>query len=163
MPESNTEAAGTMSAAEGLLALTKIPKQAHDKIDPAIWGKADPTADNVNEIIATTYMAYTIVDYIDGGLTDGELMGIYCEDYQGWTVEMFKRVDGAYLRELKRALRYKGVATGRSNAPIIPMLVNLLELDDPPEWEEKRLLAATFDPESYAYRLQQKIKRQPRQ
>ena len=152
-----------MSAAEGLLALTKIPKQAHDKIDPAIWGKADPTADNVNEIIATTYMAYTIVNYIDGGLTDGELMGIYCEDYQGWTEDMFKKVDGAYLRELKRALRYKGVATGRPNAQIIPMLLNLLELEDPPEWEEKHLLAAIFDPESYAYRLQQEIKRQPHQ
>lgn len=90
-------------------------------------------------------------------------MGSYCEDYQGWTVEKFKKVDVAYLRELKRALRDKEAATGHPSAPVIPMPVNSLELEDPLECEENHLLVATFDPDSYAYRLQQEIKRQPRQ
>jgi hypothetical protein len=43
---------------------------------------------------------------------DGELFGSFCEDYEGWTETMFKRVEKEYARELKRVLHYKGVATG---------------------------------------------------
>ena len=57
-------------------------------------------------------MAYTIVNYLYRGLMDGELFGSFCEDYEGWTEAIFRRVEKEYARELKRVLRYKGVATG---------------------------------------------------
>ena len=66
---------------------------------------------------------------------DGELFSSFCEDYKGWTEAMFKRVEKEYIRELKRVLRYKGVATGRANKNLVPTLVDLLAQadEDPPE------------------------------
>jgi hypothetical protein len=111
---------------ETLLEGTRIPKQNYGEINPALWRGAVPIADDVDETVATTYMAYTIVSYLQGGLTDGELFGSFCEDYEGWTEAMFKRVGKEYARELKRVLRYKGVATGRANKSLVPTLVDLL-------------------------------------
>ena len=58
------------------------------------------------------YMAYTIINYLYGGLMDGELFGSFCKDYKGWTEVIFRKVEKEYVRELKRVLRYKGVAIG---------------------------------------------------
>ena len=89
---------------------------------------------------------------------DGELFGSFCEDYEGWTEVIFRRVDKEYARELKRVLCYKGVAMGRANKNLVPTLVDLLAQadEDPPEWEMSDLRSTVVHPESYAYRLQQK-------
>jgi hypothetical protein len=68
---------------ETLLAGTRIPKQTYGKINPARWGCEVPIAEGVNKTLATTYMAYTIMNYLQGGLIDGELFGSFYEDYEG--------------------------------------------------------------------------------
>src|SRR5205807_8592718 len=109
---------------------------------------------------ATIYMAYTIINYLHGGLIDGKLFSSFCKDYKGWTEAIFRRVKKEYARKLKRVLRYKGVATGRANKNLVPTLVDLLAQadEDPPEWEMSDLRSAVVHPESYAYRLQQEDK-----
>ena len=43
---------------------------------------------------------------------------------------IFRRVNTEYVRELKRVLRYKGVATGRANKNLVPTLIDLLAQAD---------------------------------
>jgi hypothetical protein len=79
----------------------------------------------------------TIIEYLYGGLVDGEPFGSFWEDYMGWTEAIFEKVGKGYTKELKRVLRNKGVATGRANKSVIPTLQDLLAQaqDSPPEWE----------------------------
>ena len=109
-----------------LLAGTRIPKQTYSKINLTRQGRKVPIINNINKTLVITYIAYTIINYLYKGLIDGELFSSFCEDYKGWTEAIFKRVKKEYVRELKRVLCYKGVATGQVNKNLVPTLVDLL-------------------------------------
>ena len=88
---------------------------------------------------------------------DDELFGDFCQDFEGWTEVMFRRVHATYTKELKRILRLKRVYTGRANMIPSEAVFRLLKSEDCPQWLDEQFQRTIFDERSVAYMMQQRL------
>jgi hypothetical protein len=79
----------------------------------------------------------------------------YQWDFEGWTRELFQKVERNTLRSLKTVLRHRGVYTGNLRARVVDSLFNLRGGENPPEWDPVEFRAARVDKRSEAYQRQQ--------
>ncbi|KAF1936186.1 hypothetical protein EJ02DRAFT_438705 [Clathrospora elynae] len=78
---------------EELLGSTNITAREWQLIDPERWyDDIEAPDDEVDATAATMYIARAIADYTDRPTADDELIGEFCQDFEGWTRAMFKRV-----------------------------------------------------------------------
>ncbi|KAF1360712.1 hypothetical protein EJ07DRAFT_85816, partial [Lizonia empirigonia] len=127
-----------------------------DTINTSLWGI--PALPDSSEIHATTWVAKTIHDYDIGMVWDDNLFDDYLGDFEGWTKELFLRVERVTLKSLKTILRHRGVYTGNNRARIADSLYNLLCMENTPEWDPVEFQAMEFDQRSRAYKRQQNTK-----
>ncbi|KAI1675845.1 PAT1 domain containing protein [Pyrenophora tritici-repentis] len=124
-----------------------------DYINPSLWGV--PAPEDADETHATTWVAKAIHDYHVGMEWDERLYFDYQWDFEGWTRELFQKVERTTLRSLKTVLRYRGVYTGKFRARVADSLFNLLGGENAPEWDPAEFKAEKFDERSEAYQRQQ--------
>ncbi|KAF1974006.1 hypothetical protein BU23DRAFT_567798 [Bimuria novae-zelandiae CBS 107.79] len=92
---------------------------------------------------------------------DDDLCVDYYCDFEGWTKELFYKVDCDTLKSLKMVLRHRGVYTGNNRARLANSLYNLSTLENTPEWDPVEFKAIIFDQRSRAYKRQQNAKQTP--
>ena len=126
---------------------------AFDCIDTSLWGI--PAPEDADETHATTWVAKTVHDYHVGMAWDETLYFDYQWDFEGWTRELFRKVERNTLRSLKTVLRYRGVYTGNLRARVVDSLFDLLGGENPPEWDPVEFKVTKFDERSEAYQRQQ--------
>ncbi|KAI1684611.1 hypothetical protein KJE20_04895 [Pyrenophora tritici-repentis] len=124
-----------------------------DYTNPSLWGV--PAPEDADETHATTWVAKAIHDYHVGMEWDERLYFDYQWDFEGWTRELFQKVERTTLRSLKTVLRYRGVYTGKFRARVADSLFNLLGGENAPEWDPAEFKAEKFDERSEAYQRQQ--------
>jgi hypothetical protein len=90
---------------------------------------------------------------------DDDLFAYYLEDFEGWTKEMFSKVERITLRSLKSVLRHRGVYTGKNHAKITDSFLKILKMENLPEWDPAEFQAMEFDNRSKAYKRQQNAQR----
>ncbi|KAA8626806.1 hypothetical protein PtrV1_02486 [Pyrenophora tritici-repentis] len=127
-------------------------------INTALWGVPAPA--DANETHATTWVAKAIHDYNVSMAWDDDLFIDYKWDFEGWTKELFSKVERGTLRSLKSVLRHRGVYTGNNHARVADSLYNILGIENTLEWEPAEFRAMKFDQQSEAYQRQQSNKRQ---
>ncbi|KAF1937539.1 hypothetical protein EJ02DRAFT_458670, partial [Clathrospora elynae] len=143
---------------EELLGSTNIAMREWQSIDPERWyDDVEAPNNKVDEIVATTYIAWAIADYTDRPTADDELISEFHQDFEGWTRAMFKRAHTTYTKELKRILRFKGVYTGHLNMSPIEAVFRLLDSEEFPRWPDKQFKYTNFDKQSVAHRLQREL------
>ncbi|KAI2482480.1 hypothetical protein Ptr902_06861 [Pyrenophora tritici-repentis] len=125
---------------------------AFEYIDTSLWGI--PAPEDADETHATTWVAKTVRDYHVGTAWDEALYFDYQWEFEGWTKELFQRVDRNTLKSLKAVLRHRGVYTGNICARVADSLFNLLGGENPPEWDPVEFKNAKFDERSEAYQRQ---------
>ncbi|KAI1521713.1 repeatdomain containing protein, partial [Pyrenophora tritici-repentis] len=126
---------------------------AFDCINTSLWGI--PAPEDADETHATTWVAKTVHDYHVGMAWDETLYFDYQWDFEGWTRELFQKVERNTLRSLKTVLRYRGVYTGNLRARVVDSLFDLLGGENPPEWDPVEFKVTKFDERSEAYQRQQ--------
>ena len=122
-------------------------------IDTSLWNV--PTPEDADETHATTWVAKAVHDYHGGMDWDERLYFNYQWDCEGWTRELFYKVERTTLRALKTVLRHRGVYTGKFRARVADSLFNLLGGENAPEWDLVEFKAEKFDERSEAYKRQQ--------
>jgi hypothetical protein len=122
-------------------------------INTSLWDV--PATEDADIIHATTWVAKTVHDYHVGMAWDETLYFDYQWDFEGWTRELFQKVERNTLRSLKTVLRHRGVYTGNIRARVADSLFKLLGGENPPEWDHAEFQATDFDTRSKAYKRQQ--------
>ena len=122
-------------------------------IDTSLWDV--PAREDADAIHATTWVAKMIHDYNLAMVWDDQLFDDYKVDFEGWTRDLFLKVDRNTLKSLKTVLRYRGIYTGNNRARVADSLYKTLAMDDIPEWDPAEFQAMTFDHRSKAYQRQQ--------
>ncbi|KAF1934504.1 hypothetical protein EJ02DRAFT_310402, partial [Clathrospora elynae] len=130
---------------------------AFETIDTSLWGVPAPA--DANEAHATTWVAKTIHDYHLAMVWDDHLFDDYLGDFEGWTKEMFLKVERGTLKSLKTVLRHRGVYTGSNRARIADSLYNMIATENALEWDPAEFQSMDFDSRSKAYKLQQNSQR----
>ncbi|KAF2744305.1 hypothetical protein M011DRAFT_470717, partial [Sporormia fimetaria CBS 119925] len=128
-----------------------------DVVDTALWDI--PATEDSSQRHVTTWVAKTIHDYHVSMAWDDNLFADYQWDFEGWTKDMFLKVERNTLRSLKTVLRNRGVYTGNNRARIADSLCSILGIEDPLPWDPVEFQAMDFDQRSKAYRRQQKHQR----
>ncbi|KAF1934569.1 hypothetical protein EJ02DRAFT_490999 [Clathrospora elynae] len=113
-------------------------------IDTSLWGVPAPA--DASEAHATTWVAKTIHDYHLAMVWDNHLFDDYLGDFEGWTKEMFLKVE-------------RGVYTGSNRARIADSLYNMIATENALEWDPAEFQSMDFDSRSKAYKLQQNSQR----
>ncbi|KAF1935267.1 hypothetical protein EJ02DRAFT_507147 [Clathrospora elynae] len=142
---------------EQLMKDTNLKERDWRFINPKLWDDdVEAPNDEVDTIVATTYIAQAIADYTDRPTADEELYCEFCQDFEGWNKAMFRRANATYTKELKRIFRLRGVYTGRLNMVPAEALVGILNSEDFPQWPDELFQHAVFDKHTAAYMLQQR-------
>jgi hypothetical protein len=128
---------------------------AFEYIDTSLWGI--PAPEDADETHATTWVAKIVHDYNVAMVWDNDLFGDYLEDFEGWTKDMFLKVERNTLRSLKTVLRHRGVYTGNNRAKIVDSLHSMVDMKDALEWDLADFRTMDFDRRSKAYKRQQDI------
>ena len=126
---------------------------AFEYIDTSLWGI--PVPEDADKKHVTTWVAKAIRDYHEGTEWDEALYFDYQWEFEGWTRELFQKVDRNTLKSLKTILRHRGVYTGNLRSRVADSLFNLLGGENPPEWDPVEFQATKFDERSEAYKRQQ--------
>ncbi|KAF1937068.1 hypothetical protein EJ02DRAFT_331450, partial [Clathrospora elynae] len=126
-------------------------------IDTSLWGV--PATADASEAHATTWVAKTIHDYHLAMVWDDHLFDDYLGDFEGWTKEMFLKVERGTLKSLKTVLRHRGVYTGSNRARIADSLYNMIATENALEWDPAEFQSMDFDSQSKAYKRQQNAPR----
>jgi hypothetical protein len=105
-----------------------------DVINTSLWDV--PVPEDADATHATTWVAKTVHDYHVGMAWDENLYFDYQWDFEGWTRELFQKVERNTLKSLKTVLRHRGVYTGKIRARVADSLFNLLGGENPPEWDD---------------------------
>jgi hypothetical protein len=100
-------------------------------INTSLWDISAPA--DADEAYTTTWVAETVHYYHVGVAWDETLYFDYQWDFEGWTRELFEKVERNTLRCLKTVLRHRGVYTGNNRARVADSLFNLLGGENPPE------------------------------
>ncbi|KAG9379348.1 hypothetical protein A1F94_009704 [Pyrenophora tritici-repentis] len=82
-----------------------VHTQSRLTISTHLWGV--PAPEDADETHATTWVAKAIHDYHVGMEWDERLYFDYQWDFEGWTRELFQKVERTTLRSLKTVLRYR--------------------------------------------------------
>ncbi|KAF1934946.1 hypothetical protein EJ02DRAFT_389925 [Clathrospora elynae] len=130
---------------------------AFETIDTSLWGVPAPA--DVNKAHATTWVAKTIHDYHLAMVWDDHLFDDYLGDFEGWTKELFLKVERGTLKSLKTVLRHRGVYTGSNRARIADSLYNMIATENALEWDPAEFQSMDFDSRSKAYKRQQNAPR----
>ncbi|KAF7444144.1 hypothetical protein A1F99_122180 [Pyrenophora tritici-repentis] len=120
-------------------------------INTALWGVPAPA--DANETHATTWVAKAIHDYNVSMAWDDDLFIDYKWDFEGWTKELFSKVERGTLRSLKSVLRHRGVYTGNNHARVADSLYNILGIENTLEWEPAEFRAMKFDQHTQSIQL----------
>ncbi|KAE8822073.1 hypothetical protein HRS9139_10475 [Pyrenophora teres f. teres] len=128
-----------------------------DVINTSLWDV--PVTEDANEAHATTWVAKMIHDYNLAMVWDDQLFDDYKVDFEGWTRDLFLKVDRNTLKSLKTVLRYRGIYTGNNRARVADSLYKTLAMDDIPKWDPAEFQAMTFDHRSKAYQRQNNARR----
>ncbi|KAF1941074.1 hypothetical protein EJ02DRAFT_493290 [Clathrospora elynae] len=100
-----------------------------ERIDTSLWGIPAPA--DASKAHATTWVAKTIHDYHLAMVWDNHLFDDYLGDFEGWTKEMFLKVERGRLKSLKTVLWHRGVYTGNNCARIAN---SLYSCEGPSDW-----------------------------
>jgi hypothetical protein len=138
------------------LALINLPANRYKNMDLALWSVPLTPTSSPKHIL--TYLTSHCVDYTHAKWVDEDLLGAYCEDFKGWTEDMFSNISVEYKRTLKTILRNGGVYTGIWNGAIGKQLTNLLQADALPEWEDRELIRSEVSPRSRWYQRYTQLK-----
>ncbi|KAF7455130.1 hypothetical protein A1F99_023880 [Pyrenophora tritici-repentis] len=84
---------------------------------------------------------------------DDDLFIDYKWDFEGWTKELFSKVERGTLRSLKSVLRHRGVYTGNNHARVADSLYNILGIENTLEWEPAEFRAMKFDQHTQSIQL----------
>ena len=122
-------------------------------INTSLWGV--PVLPDTTEAHATTWVAKTIHDYNIAMVWDDFLFDDYLMDFEGWTKDMFLKVERTTLKSLKAVLRRRGVYTGKNRANVVDSFCKMLAMEVTPEWDHAEFQAMEFDNRSKAYRRRQ--------
>ncbi|KAF1936906.1 hypothetical protein EJ02DRAFT_447775 [Clathrospora elynae] len=115
-----------------------------ETIDTSLWGV--PATKDASEAHATTWVAKTIHDYHLAMVWDNHLFDDYLGDFEGWTKELFLKVE-------------RGVYTGSNRARIANSLYNMIATENALEWDPAEFQSMDFDSRSKAYKQQQNAPR----
>jgi hypothetical protein len=124
-----------------------------DVINTSLWDV--PAAEDADETHATTWVAKMVHDYNGAMVWDHELFDDYKVDFEGWTRDMFLKVDRNTLKSLKTVLRHRGIYTGNNRARVVDSMYKTLAMENSPEWDPVEFKAMEFDHRSRAYKRQQ--------
>ncbi|RKF84353.1 hypothetical protein GcM1_106004 [Golovinomyces cichoracearum] len=117
------------------LSTAAISSAAVSLIDSDTIAKA--SIDNFGQATAAqlnTYAPLRIMDYKTNQSTYSDLNLLYAfkEDFEQWTTSEFKELDSRIRRELRQAVRYGGIYTGRGGGRYEAQLSNILTLESLP-------------------------------
>jgi hypothetical protein len=102
-----------------------------DAINTSLWDV--PVPEDANKTHATTWVAKMVHDYNLAMVWDDQLFDDYKVDFEGWTRDLFHKVDRNTLKSLKTVLRYRGIYTGNNCARVADSLYKTLAMDDIPK------------------------------
>lgn len=122
-------------------------------IDTSLWDV--PPTEDADATHVTTWVAKMVHDYNVAMVWDNYLFDDYLGDFEGWTKEMFLKVERYTLKSLKTVLQHRGVYTGNNRARVADSLFKLLGEENSPKWDPADFQAMDFDRRSKAYKRQQ--------
>jgi hypothetical protein len=94
-------------------------------IEPQYNGiSVDPKTASASEL--NGWMTEKAQDYRDGADVGKDLYYTFCNDFEDWTKETFKKAGLGMIRTLRDVLVSKGVYIPKNNKSIVSHLVNLL-------------------------------------
>jgi hypothetical protein len=125
-----------------------------DVVNTSLWDV--PVPEDANE---TTWVAKMIQDHNVAMVWDDQLFDDYKVDFEGWTRDLFLKVERNTLKSLKTALRHRGIYTGNNRARVADSLYKTLAMDNVPEWDPAEFQAMKFDHRSRAYERQNNAQR----
>jgi hypothetical protein len=131
-----------------------------DVVNTSLWDV--PVPEDANGTHATTWVAKMIHDYNVAMVWDDQLFDDYKVDFEGWTRDLFLKVERntlKTLKSLKTALRHRGIYTGNNRARVADSLYKTLAMDNVPEWDPAEFQAMKFDHRSRAYERQNNAQR----
>jgi hypothetical protein len=94
-------------------------------------------------------------DYNVAIVWDNYLFNDYLRDFEGWTKDMFLKVERYTLKSLKTVLQHRGVCTGNNRAKIVDSLYSMMDMENAPKWDPTDFQTMDFDRRSRAYKRQQ--------
>jgi len=94
----------------------------------------DPRTATASEL--NGWISEKINEYREGAEVGEELWYTYCNDFEDWDKETFKKSGTNKLRNLRDILYSKGVYTAKNNKSIASHLINLLELETLGAWPD---------------------------
>jgi hypothetical protein len=89
-----------------------------------------------------------LYSYHESYIMDITLFWAYREDFEGWDVSWFRRLNSRLRYLFKQILRSYGVYTGPYRAYIGQQLADLFDFDEAPEWPKDELREQGFIPAS---------------
>jgi hypothetical protein len=116
--------------------------------DSSLWGARISETVNPSISLITIYVIRMLYSYHESYIMDITLFWAYREDFEGWDVSWFRRLDSRLRYLFKQILRLYGVYTGPYRASIGQQLADLFDLDEAPEWPKDELREQGFIPAS---------------
>ncbi|KAI0995400.1 hypothetical protein K3495_g12779 [Podosphaera aphanis] len=109
-------------------------------LDAQYWGQSITKVNNTTAKQLTTFAVGCAISYKTSTIVDDELIGSFCDDFDGWSIEMFDKI----LRDVKRMLRLLlqrgGINTVSIRAGIARQLASVLQFEELPEWNDNDLV-----------------------
>lgn len=101
-------------------------------IDKAI---GDP---NLPPAQLNAFATHCLYRYITSSYYDYDLFAEFIDDFRNYNSETFSKINTVVLREIKRALRYGGIYTGKPTANVASALAETVKQEDLSEWPDCR-------------------------
>jgi len=85
------------------------------------------------------HLLHRIVTYIAGGYSDTNLWECFKEDFEGWTIDIWKLANGEIVRDMRNFLRRYGVMVEKNGGPITQSLQEIIDNTEEPVWTEEEI------------------------
>jgi hypothetical protein len=112
--------------------------------DSRLWGAQIEEGTDPSTPMLTTYAIRMFYSYHESSIVDSTLFWAYREEFHGWKISWFRRLDARLRSTFKQILRSHGVYTGPNRAHIGQQLADLLDADEVPEWPEDEITEQEF-------------------